>query len=321
MPAWQRLDISVLQYLSEYFVSGSEELSLAAYKQIARRFGLWPEIVVESLERLQALGLVALTEEALSVSARLDQESWATRSTRAAYWYAAYVSNAPAALRGPDAQRPVAPTRGCPAGAQYSPPPARCSSVVASNFNGVTDPDVSYNRFCCEPFSPPLELCPVRLDCASLDLTATVNVEAIDVSRLMLRAWWQTTVQALTVAEIMDVGFGTGGSSSRTAYNYVFLVPDNSVTSTTLASAALYVGTSAANYEKYESSEALEVLSLAGCGQTARVISLAVTSTTCAPAFGLGGTATAAGVSRAYVYRGRAKNNVFLFQLEGALEA
>lgn len=138
--------VLVLQCLSTFFVPGSDELSMVAFRMISDYTNLSLARVSRTLERLAKQGYVAIWESV--DAARLDPETWAQRSEgHRMFFYAYFVSQAPRELRDRDSLQPVWPCS-CPVVFPERDP--GCSTTVATNFDGVYN-SITNREFCCRP--------------------------------------------------------------------------------------------------------------------------------------------------------------------------
>lgn len=122
--------------------------------------------------------------------------------------YAHYVANAPPSLRTINSQRAMVPTRGCPLVPNGIP--AACSAIVASNFNGVFNPN-QMTEFCCpRPLPPPVETCLLTSTSVEKTRLTTENLISLTVYRILLRGLYSFGIGGLSLAEWLDRGPAPG---------------------------------------------------------------------------------------------------------------
>ena len=138
--------VLVLQCLSTFFVPGSDELSMVAFRMVSDYTNLSLSRVQNVLRRLEQQGYVAIWDRI--EAARLDPDTWERRAAgQRMFFYAYFVSHAPQALRDRDSLQPVWPCS-CPVDFPERDP--GCSTTVATNFDGVYN-SITNREFCCPP--------------------------------------------------------------------------------------------------------------------------------------------------------------------------
>jgi len=205
----QRTDIRILQYLSMLYVPGDEQRSRVSSRHTAQGLGLNSYDVEDTYEKLARYRFVATNSDGPAglppvMDARLDPVSWDRNRSPLSALYAHYVANAPPSLRSSQSQRAMVPTRGCPLVPNGIP--ATCSTVIASDFNGVFNP-YQVSTFCCPVQQvPPVETCLLISTTVESDKLATENLMALTVFRILLRGLYSFGVGGLSLAEWLDRG-------------------------------------------------------------------------------------------------------------------
>lgn len=210
----QKRDIRVLQFLSTLYVPGSHNLSRVSSRHAAQFLGMNAYDVEDAYEKLARYKFVTTSGTTTNpgvlpavTNARLDPDRWVHNRSPLSALYAHYVSNAPSSLRTNYSQRAVMST-----GAQplllNSLPPSTCSTVVASNFNGVFNPQQT-NTFNCpvqQQDSSLVETMLLMSTSADETRLATENLTSFANFRTLLLGAYSHGVSGMPLAEWLDRG-------------------------------------------------------------------------------------------------------------------
>lgn len=210
----QQMRVRILQYLSMLYVPDPVTLSIVSSRQIAQALSLNLYDVEDNLEFFSKQKFIIVSGTPSSspdvglapptvMEARLSPETWATNGNRVSAFFAYYVANAPPVLRNQFSQRPQLPRKTCPL---VAPPlPAACSTVIASDFSGVFEPN-NIASFCCPVNVVPVESCLPISNVVDSKILATENLVRLNSFRTLLRSLYANGSDGTSFASWLDHG-------------------------------------------------------------------------------------------------------------------